>query len=109
MTAKHGMTDDEYDVYTKIHRYDHPLDEEKSKIRREKTNSARFRRKGQAHLKQRLNTITRITDGDDWDDDPLLDAYEVMAEREIRNAHAHKRRLKKLAQYQDRSRRSDED
>lgn len=107
MTPKHAMTDDEYDVYTKIHRYDHPLDEERSKIRREKTTSARFRRKGQAHLRQRLNAITRITDADDWDDDPLLDEYDVMAEREIRNAHTHKRRLKKLAQVQDRPRQSD--
>lgn len=97
MAQKRDMTDGEYDVYQKIHKYEHPIQEEKGKIHREKSNAARYRRKHHTQLKQQLDRITSPDDLEDWDDDQALDDYEFMAERELRNAKTHKQRLKRLA------------
>ncbi len=96
MTKKHDMTDPEYESYDRIHNFDHPLDEEEGKVRRERSNAARYRRRARGRLKRRLRQITHPDDVDEWDDDPLLDDYEQRAERELRNAQAHKQRLRGL-------------
>lgn len=97
MTQKRDMTNSEQNIYQKTHNSEHSLQGEDSKKRREKLNAALSRRKHPPQLKQELNKIAHPEDIEDWDDDHALEAYEFMAEREVRNAKAQKQRMKRLA------------
>mgnify|MGYP005849565161 CR=1 FL=1 len=98
MPKNDDLTKHQYDIYRKTHDYDHPLEEEQAKIRREKAGYARRRRKSGERLKRRLGAIARPDDVEDWDEDPTQ-VEEERAARELRNAHAHKRRLKGLVRH----------
>ena len=95
---KDELTEHQFEVYIKIHGYDHPLDEERAKIHREKAGYARHRRKSEERLERRLGAIARPDDVDDWEENPAQ-LEEERAARELRNAHAHKRRLKGLVRH----------
>lgn len=95
---KDELTEHQFEAYIKIHRYDHPLDEERAKIRREKAGYARRRRNSEERLKRRLGAIARPDDAEGWEEDPAQ-VEEERAARELRNAHAHKRRLKGLVRH----------
>ncbi len=84
--------------HQKAHGHDHPLDEERAKIRREKEGYARRRRQARSAQERCLGAIARPDDVEDWEEDPaVLD--EERAARELHNAHTHKRRLKGLARH----------
>jgi len=95
---KDELTPHQFEVYQKAHGYEHPLDEERAKILREKEGYARRRRQGAERLKRCLGAIARPDDVEDWGEDPAV-ADEERAARELRNAHTHKRRLKGLARH----------
>ncbi len=97
MTQKRDMTNSEHDIYQKNQNYKPTLQEEDSNNRRENANADRSRRKHAPQLKHELNKIAHPDDIEDWDDDHALEAYEFMAEREVRNAKAQKQRMKRLA------------
>ena len=110
MTKKHEMSERAYQVYTKTHDYEHPLEEERAKIRREKADAARHRRKGKARLKRQLREIMDVDDLDAWQKDLESDDYgdvddydddDHRATRELRNAHTHKQRLAALERHEN--------
>jgi hypothetical protein len=94
------MTEHEYEVYKKTHGYAHPLEVERGKIRREKTDSARYRRRSEEKMKRRLRELVRSGDLDAWDEEELFDEDEARAARELGNARAHVHRLKELEAYE---------
>lgn len=67
---KDDLTEHQYEIYQKTHNYEHPLDEERAKIGREKGSYARRRRQSEERLKRRLNEIARPDDADAWEEDP---------------------------------------
>jgi len=81
----------EIESYRKRHPYDHAIEVEEGKIRREKTASASLRRKGTRRIRRCLNGLG------DPGEDLVVEQYEASAIRELRNALAHKRRLAGLA------------
>lgn len=100
MAKKREMSDAEYNTYHRIHEYENPLDEERGKVRRERANYARYRHQRDAHLKRRLRDVIRAGDTD-LDDDAIIDAeLDARAQRELRNARAHKDRLQRLERYE---------
>ena len=103
MAKKHEMTDQEYKVYKKIHDYEHPLEVERGKIRREKADHAQYRRKSDARLKRRLREMAYTADEDTWEEDAIQAEYDARASRELRNARTHKRRLRGLEKHERRS------
>jgi hypothetical protein len=92
--AKHAMSDHEYSIYKKIHPYGYALDEEEGKIRRERERCAKLRKIAGKKLKERLHDLAQIEDEDPADELGLQE--ELKAERELRNATVHKRRLRDL-------------
>ncbi len=100
MAKKHAMTEHEYRSYKKRHDYDDPLETEEGKVSREKAHSARQRRKTQARWKRQLDDLADLTDLELWEEDLILSEYERSADREVKNARTHKRRLKGLAEYE---------
>jgi hypothetical protein len=103
------MTQHEYEVYRKTHGYAHPLEVERGKIRHEKTDYARYRRRSQEKMKHRLRELVRSGDLDAWDEEVQLDEDEARAARELGNARAHGQRLRKLEAYENESLQSDQD
>ncbi len=103
MSKKHEMSEHEYQAYKKTHDDEHPLEEERGKIRREKANAARYRRKSKAHLKRQLREIAHSDDLDAWEEDLESEDYDYKARRELRNAHTHKQRLEGLKRHENRA------
>ena len=101
MPKNDELTEHQYQVYRKTHSYEHPLEGERAKIRREKGNYARHRRQGDKRLQRRLSQIASPTDAETWEDDPTQVEEDERATRELRNARTHKRRLKGLARHVD--------
>jgi hypothetical protein len=98
---KQMMTEREYEVYKKIHRYPDPVDVdvEEGKVEQEKSDYVKYRRKSDAKIKEILREMIKsgsLEMGDEWD----VVAYEVKGTREIRNAQKHKRRLQDLKRYE---------
>jgi hypothetical protein len=90
--GKHTMSDHQYRTYKKTHPYDYVLDEEEAKIKRERVRYAKLRKIANKKLKDRLYGSAQIED----DEDPVEELgllEELEAERELRNATVHKRRL----------------
>ncbi len=96
---KDDLTEHQYEIYQKTHNDEHPLDEERAKIGREKGSYARRRRQSEERLKRRLNEIARPDDAEAWEEDPAQVEEDERATRDLRNAHTHKRRLKGLARH----------
>jgi len=94
--AKHVMTDQEYRVYKKTHQYAHALDEEEGKIARERGNYVKLRKVADRKLKVVLHDLVQIVEDDDPEEGLGIEE-ELAAERELRNAAVHKRRLRDLA------------
>ena len=96
MAKKRKMTEHEYEVYRKTHGCAHPLDVERGKIRREKTDAARYRRRSEEKMKRRLRELASSGDLDAWDEEEPFDEDEARAARELGNARAHAHRLREL-------------
>ena len=110
MTKKHEQSERAYQVYTKTHDDEQPLEEERAKIRRKKADAARHRRKGKARLKRQLREIMDVDDLDAWQKDLESDDYgdyddydddDDRATWELRNAHTHKQRLAALERHEN--------
>jgi hypothetical protein len=93
--AKHTMSDHEYRTYKKTHPYEHVLDEEEAKVKRERGRYAKLKKIADKKLKDRLYDLAQIEDDEDLDDE-LGFQEEFEAQRELRNATGHKSRLKDL-------------
>ena len=76
---------------------------ERGKIRREKADHARYRRKSDARLKRRLRETAYTADEDAWEEDAIHAEYDARASRELRNAQTHRRRLRGLKKHERRS------
>ena len=109
MTKKREMTEHEYEVYRKTHGYAHPLVVERGKTRREKTDSARHRRRSEEKMKNQLRELVKSGDPDAWDEEVQFDEDEARAARELGNARAHGHRLRELEAYESDSLQSDQD
>ena len=96
---KHVMTEHEYEVYKKIHRYPDPVDVEEGKVEQEKSDYVKYRKKSDAKIKEILREMIKSGSLEMWDEWDVV-AYEVKATREIRNSQEHKRRLKDLKRYE---------
>jgi len=96
MTKKHKMTVHEYEAYQKIHPYDDVLAEEKAKIEREVGAYQELSRRHGERIERQLQTLVAGGNPAAWEDDPSLDEEAQRAQRELRNARTHKRRLKGL-------------
>lgn len=84
-------TPHEIEQFRKLHPVDHPVEREQAKVRRERAASAELRRKAARRVRRCLNELT------DPGEDPVVQRYEAIATRELRNAAAHRRRLAGLA------------
>ncbi len=86
-----------YKSYERIHKYTNPSDVEKGKIKRETTHFIKSDKKGKEISKKLLNEYSNSLD-------ELLDKYEectLIAEKELKNAKVHKKRLKELSKNKD--------
>lgn len=90
-----GKATGKYSSYRRIHKAEHPSDLERGKISRETARSLKARRNARA-LSRRVAA--------DPGDDAAADRFEeqsLAAERELRSARGHKRRLKYLLNDKD--------
>ena len=67
MRKKHRMSGDEYEAYRRSHNDDHPLEAERSKIRREKADYARPQRRSKVKMEQFLRELEQETDPAAWE------------------------------------------
>ena len=89
------MSDTQYEQYLKSHAYDHPLEEEEAKTRRELADLSKHSRKDRAQTKAGLHALRTSDDVLEWDDDPEDDS--AVGRRKLRgNARTHKNRLKSM-------------
>ena len=93
MTKKHEMTEQEHRIYKKQHAYADAVDAEQEKIKREKAAYVQNRRSGQRQLQQNLLSATNTHDIEAMEENLELPEEEQIAERVLRNAHTHKKRL----------------
>lgn len=96
MAKKHELTEQQYAMYRKHHPYDDIVGTEEEKIDRETTCYAHHRWKGNRQVKENLRKLMNQGLGKDNEvEDPfeLSDEDEYIAERVLRNARTHKRRL----------------
>lgn len=98
--GKHGMTDGQYRMYKKIHKYEHALDEEEGKIVRERGKYVKLKKKADRKVRDALRDLVQIDEQDDPDEQPGSEE-ELVAERELKNATIHKKRLRALEQRED--------
>lgn len=94
------MSDYEMKRYKRIHKYSNPSDIEKGKIKKEKTNYVKYRKETDKVTQKILKNIDSIHDIED----ELLDEFEeynLKAEKEVKNAKTHKKRLNKLDKNKD--------
>lgn len=84
--------DFEYRKYARVHKSDHPSDDEKGKIHREKAGYAKISGK-----RDRLSRQILIQPDDEALADSL-DELDAAADKIRKNARTHKDRLKKLSQ-----------
>jgi hypothetical protein len=101
VSKKRTLTPTEYEAYKRGHAYEDPLEAEEGKVRRERTDAARYRRKAEARRRRQLRDLSHPDDAEAWEDDPAADELERQARRELGNASAHKRRLHGLARYEE--------
>jgi hypothetical protein len=100
MKKKH-MTKRQYARYKKTHRYTHPVDVEKGKVKRETSNYTKYRRKSDDKMKRLLRDVAK---GDSYElldhEADFFDEYDFKATKEIGNAREHKKRIKGLELYE---------
>jgi hypothetical protein len=95
--VKHVMSDGQYKMYKKIHKYEYALDEEEGKVVREKGKYVKVKKKADKKLQHALHDLVQTEDLDDPDEQPGIEE-ELDAERELKNATVHKKRLRDLEQ-----------
>ena len=99
---KHQLSEHEYEIYQKIHKYEQPVEAEQGKIQREKSSYLEKREESQRKMK-RLLEDWMSGDLDANDEGDLIDEQEFLARREISNARVHKNRLKSIEKFDDES------
>jgi hypothetical protein len=100
MTKKHEMSDQEYAIYKKQHPYEDVVETEQAKIRREKASYARHRLRSERQLQQSLRQVVAPDDVDDVAEVLEDTDDEQAAERVLRNARTHKKRLVGLRKHE---------
>ena len=70
MSRDRELTYDEVTAYERIHSYDHPLEVERGKIRRETSAYTRYRRKQATRFRRRARDVRRPEDVADGEEDP---------------------------------------
>jgi hypothetical protein len=96
---KHVMTEHEYEVYKKFHKYPDTIGVEEGKVEQEKSDYVKYRRENDAKIEEILREVIKSGSLEMWDEWDVV-AYDAKATREIRNAQKHKRRLKELRRYE---------
>ncbi|MBC7170745.1 hypothetical protein H5T54_07480 [Candidatus Bipolaricaulota bacterium] len=91
MARRRQLTPHEIERFRKLHPVDHPVKREQAKVHRERAAFAELRRKAARRVRRCLNELV------DPGEDPVVQRYEAIATRELRNAAAHRRRLAGLA------------
>jgi hypothetical protein len=94
------LSDEEYKSYKRIHDYEYPSDVEESKIKKEKKNHAKHRKKSKRLTEDLLRNITKLSDYDE----AIAEEIEKESEKAKKakgNATTHKKRYKKLEKYDD--------
>ncbi len=91
MTGIRQWTPHEIEQFRKLHPVDHPVEREQAKVHRERAAFAELRRKAARRVRRCLNELT------DPGEDLVVQRYEAIATRELRNAAAHRRRLAGMA------------
>jgi len=103
MSKKHHLSKEEYENYLKRHQYEHPVEEEESKISTEISEFQAERstiKREFKHLVRDLDILS-IDEYSDFDE-----AFEALEEMEIKsrktrnNARTHKKRLKGIKENQ---------
>lgn len=77
--------------YNRVHNFSNPIDEERSKVKKETEKSLKYTREIEKTMKDYL--------GHNIDNDEILDKaeeFELIVKKESRNAKTHKKRIKKL-------------
>jgi hypothetical protein len=89
------MTEQQYAIYKKHHPYEDIVGTEEGKIDREKTSYAQHRRKGNRRVEEQLRSLVNqeAVNENEINNDFELPEEEFIAERVLRNARTHKRRL----------------
>lgn len=85
------MNNYEVRKYKRVHNYSNPLDEEKSKIKKETQTSLKYTKKIDKEVKKYL--VGNIEDDDFLD---KTDEFGIIAKKETNNARTHKKRLKNI-------------
>lgn len=103
MSKKHHLSKEEYENYLKRHNYEHPVEEEESKIAKE---LSEFRRE-RSTMKREFKHLVRDLDVSSVDEYSDFDeAFEALEDMEIKsrkirnNARTHKKRLKGIKHHQ---------
>lgn len=102
MSKKHHLGKEEYENYLKRHRYEHPVEEEESKVAKELSEFQAER----SSIKREFKHLVRDLDISSLDDFSDFDAaFEALEEMEIKtrkikgNAKTHKKRLKGIKKH----------
>lgn len=95
---KHELTEQEYEIYQKIHGYEEPVEVEEGKIRREKSNYVEKRNKGKSKIKQVLRNLKGNSQL--ADEEEFFDEEDFVARRELSNARVHRQRLKGIRKFE---------
>ena len=102
MSKKHHLSKEEYENYLKRHRYEHPIEEEESKIAKELSEFQAER----STIKQEFKHLVRDLDVSSLEDFSEFDeAFEALEEMEVKsrkirnNASTHKKRLKGIKKH----------
>lgn len=101
MSKNHEVTGVDYTVYKKNRPYEDTVEEEESKVQREKLDYTRRRQKNIVHMRHALHAVQELDEEDLWDEDLEEDEFE--AERALHNMRTHKRRIKGTEKHEDRS------
>jgi len=95
MAKKHKLTQQQYIIYKKHHAYEDVIGTEEGKIDQEKASYTRHRRKSNRRVEEDLRNLVNqeVVNKNEIDVDFELPEEEYIAERVLRNARTHKRRL----------------
>jgi hypothetical protein len=100
MTKKHEMSEHEYVIYKKQHDYEHAVESEQAKIKREKASYAQQSRQSDSSVRQKLRSVTNPEYLEVLEETLELPEVEYAAVRVLRNARTHKRRLVGLRKHE---------
>lgn len=94
------MSNKEYKSYKRIHDYEYPSDVEEGKIKKEKENHAKHRKKSKKLTEDLLRNITKLSDYDEAFAEEIEKENE-RTKKEKGNATTHKKRFRKLKKHED--------